>query len=82
MTAELAVTLACVGMIGFYKAGELEARDGGRSHAILWAGLSALASGIVFAVLKGGWILWLLAQAVVFIGIGAMRAWVEYRANR
>ncbi|MDE2271006.1 MAG: hypothetical protein KGJ94_03355 [Xanthomonadaceae bacterium] len=82
MTTELAITLAFVGMTGFYKAGDFEARDGGRSHAILWAGLSALASGISLAVLEGGWLFWLIAQAVLFIGIGAVRAWLEYRANR
>ena len=80
MTIELAIALTFFGMIGFYKAGEYEARDGGKSRAFLWAGLSTLASGVVFAALSGGWLLWFFAQAGVFVGIGAVRAWLEYQS--
>ncbi|TAN03917.1 MAG: hypothetical protein EPN36_10940 [Rhodanobacteraceae bacterium] len=82
MTTELAIALTLVGLVGFYKAGDYEARDGGKSHAILWAGLSTLVSGIVFAVLEGGWLSWLFGQAMLFVGIGAVRVWLEDRANK
>ncbi len=82
MTTELAIALTFVGMIGFYKAGEYEARDGGKSQAFLWAGLSTLASGVAFAAFNGGWLSWLFAQAGVFVGIGAVRAWLEYQSGK
>ncbi|MGH8183082.1 MAG: hypothetical protein ACREPH_05425 [Rhodanobacteraceae bacterium] len=82
LTTELAIALTLVGMVGFYKAGDYEARDGGRSLAIFWAGLSALVSGVVFAALNGGWLSWFFGQAILFVGIGAVRAWLEYRASK
>lgn len=69
-------------MVGFYKAGDYEARDGGKSHAVFWAGLSALVSGVVFAGLGGGWLSWIFGQAILFVGIGAVRAWLEYLASK
>jgi hypothetical protein len=82
MTTELAIALTFVGMIGFYKAGKYEARDGGKPRAALWAGLSTLASGVVFAALNGGWLAWFFAQTGLFLAIGAVRAWLEYQSSK
>lgn len=82
MTTELAIALTFLGMLAFYKAGEYEARDGGKSYAMFWAGLSTLVSGIVFAALNGGWLSWISGQVILFLGIGAMRAWLEYRTSK
>ncbi len=79
---ELELLLFFLGMIGFYRAGEFEARDGGTKHGFLWAGLSALVSGIKYAIIGLGWPSWLLVQAGLFIGIAAARVLIEDRENR
>lgn len=50
---------------------------GGKSHSILWAGLSIALSAVVIHVLGGGWLFVLLAQAGLFVGIGVFRAFRE-----
>ena len=82
MTIEFEILLTLAGMIGFYNAGEIEARDGGKHHGMLWAGLSVLISGVVFVGLGGDWLSWLGAQAGLFVGIGAVRVWLEDRAKK
>lgn len=77
MTIEVAVALAFVGMVGFYRAGDYEAWQGERHNGLLWAALSALVSGIVFGVFGGGWWLWLGAQAGLLVGIAVVRVWWE-----
>jgi hypothetical protein len=79
---ELEILLFFLGMIGFYGAANREARDGGKHHGILWAGLSALVSGVKYAVIGLGWQSWLLAQAGLFVGIAAARVWLEDREKR
>jgi hypothetical protein len=79
---ELELLLFFLGMIGFYRAADFEARDGGTNHGFLWAALSALVSGIKYATLGLGWQSWLLAQAVLFVGIAAARVWLEDRAKK
>ncbi|HJR14671.1 MAG TPA: hypothetical protein VJ833_12320 [Rhodanobacteraceae bacterium] len=81
MTIELEIVLAFVGMVGFYGAGDYEARHGELHHGVLWAGLSVLVSGIVFALFHGGLVLWLSTQVGLLVGIGAFRAWLESRLN-
>lgn len=78
----LALVLTFAGVIGFYSAGEYEARQGDRHHGILWAALSALVSGVVFFVFGGGWLLWLVAQGCLFVGIGVVRMWLEDRSKK
>jgi hypothetical protein len=78
---ELELLLLFLGMIGFYRAAEFEARDGGTHHGVLWAGLSALVSGIKYAIVGLGWQSWLLMQAGLFVGIAVARVWLENREN-
>lgn len=82
MNISLEIILIVAGMVGFYSAGDFDARHGETHHGILWAGLSALASGTVFAVFGGGWISWLVAQLCLFVGIGAVRTWLEDWSNK
>jgi hypothetical protein len=64
--------MCIIGMSVFFNAGKIEARSGAADHSILWASLSLLTS--VLALWAGaGWVFWLLAQAVLFIGIAIMR---------
>jgi len=79
---ELELLLLFLGMIGFYRAAEFETRHGGTHHGFLWAGLSALVSGIKYAIIGLGWPSWLLAQAGLFVGIAAARVLLEDRANK
>lgn len=48
--------------------------DGGKNFSFLWAGLSIAVSALVIRFLDAGWILVLVAQAVLFFAIGAIRA--------
>lgn len=82
MNVELALALSLVAMLGCYKAGDYEAREGGKSLALPWAALSVVASGVVFGVLHDGLLVWLGAQIIIFVGIGAVRAWLAARGDR
>jgi hypothetical protein len=82
MTIEIAIILTIAGISCFYGAAEYEARDGGRHHGILWAGLSSLISVVLLFELGSGLLPWLLAQAGLFVGIGLMRVWLEDWRNR
>jgi hypothetical protein len=79
---ELELLLFFLGMIGFYRAGEFDAHDGGTNHGFLWAGSSALVSGIKYAIMGLGWQSWLLVQAGLFVGIAVVRVLLEDRENR
>ena len=76
----VAVALTLAGMIVFYNAGEWEAGDGSPNHGLLWAVLSLGVSVLALFVAGAGWMLWLLAQAGLFVGIGLVRALLETRA--
>jgi hypothetical protein len=65
--------IAFVCAFTYYGAGQIEARDGGRDHGILWAGLSIAISALVIQMLHGGWVFVLLAQVVFLVGIGFVR---------
>ena len=69
--------LALVCVLVFFGAGRQEARFGGHDHAALWAGLSIALSAVVVLVLHGTWGWLLFAQVMLFIAIGAFRAWRE-----
>lgn len=75
-----AMTLA--GMIVFFNAGEWEARDGSPNHRVLWGSLSLLVSLLVLGVGGFGWLIWLFAQAGLFLGIAAVRVWLEDRQGK
>ena len=81
MPIEIQVILTIAGMSAFFGAGEYEAREGGANHGMLWAGLSLLVSVLTFS-LSLGLIGWLLGQAMLLIGIAAVRVWLEDRANK
>ena len=81
MAIEIEVILTIAGMCAYFGAGEYEARDGGANHRMLWACLSLLASVLTFW-LGSGLVGWLLGQAMLLIGIAAVRVWLEDRANR
>lgn len=75
----IAIALALAGVIGFYRAGEWEARDGSPNRGVLWATLSLLVSVLTLFVAGAGWVLWLCAQAGLFFAIGAVRALLDQR---
>ena len=81
MAIEIAVILTIAGMAAFFGAGEYEARDGGVNHRMLWAGLSLLVSVLALS-LGSGVIGWLLCQAMLLVGIAAVRVWLEDRADK
>ena len=66
--------IAFVCAFTFYGAGKAEARDGGRHSGVLWAGLSIATSALLIQFVGAGWLLVLLGQAGLFVGIGIFRA--------
>lgn len=81
MPIEIEVILTIAGVSAFFGAGEYEARDGGANHRMLWACLSLLVSVLTLS-LGSGLLGWLLGQAMLLIGIAAVRVWLEDRANK
>ena len=69
--------LAGVFAFFFWRAGDYEARQGGRNFGVLWAVISVVVSVIVLVPLQGTWGVLLVAQVLLFFGIGAFRAWRE-----
>jgi len=69
-----AFIVACVIAIAFYKAGHEEAKSTGRNSAWLWTGLSVATSGMVIGVMQAGVWAVLIANVVLFLAIGAVRA--------
>jgi hypothetical protein len=66
--------LAFVCAFVFFGAGRAEAKGGGRDHGLLWSGLSVATSAALIQFLGAGWLLVLLGQAGLFVGIGVIRA--------
>ena len=75
------IALTIAGVIAFFNAGEYEARDGSANHAVLWAAMSLLISVLILFVIGWDWLPWLLAQAGLFVGIAAVRVWLEDRGK-
>lgn len=67
--------LAFVCAFVLYGAGKAEARDGGRNHGWLWAGLSIGTSALLIRFVAGGPLLVIVGQALLFVAIGVFRAW-------
>ena len=66
----------------FYGAGKQDGTiPGGANYSILWAGLSIAVSAFAIHVIGGGWLLVLLAQIGLFVGIGAFRVFWEQRSE-
>ena len=69
-----AFIIACVIAVAFYKAGQEEAKSSGRNHAWLWTGLSVAVSGLVLGIFNGGVAAVLIANVLLFLAIGVIRA--------
>lgn len=66
------VAMCIIGMSLYFNAGKIEARSGAADHSVLWAALSLLTT--ILALWAGdGWLLWLLAQIGLLIGIALVR---------
>lgn len=75
---DTAVILAVVSAITFFAMGKYEAEHGAkRNNGFLWALLSIIASIAVFKGLKGGWLMLLGAQIVIFVAIAVWRVVAE-----
>jgi hypothetical protein len=68
--------MCLIGVLFYFNAGRLEARDGSADHSLLWASLSLLTS-VAAISLGAGWIQWLVAQAGLLIAIAVMRVVLE-----
>lgn len=70
------VAMCIIGMSLFFNAGKIEARSGAADHSVLWASLSLLTT--ILALWAGaGWLLWLLAQIGLLIGIALVRVLLD-----
>ena len=74
----LKLALCIIGMSLYYNAGKIDARNGQADHSILWASLSLLVSSLAFWA-GAGWLLWLLAQIALLIGIALVRVALDMR---
>jgi len=73
------IALTIAGMVLFFNAAEWDAREGAPNHRVLWGTVSLLVSVLVLFVAGLGWLSWLIAQALLFVGIAAVRVWLEER---
>ena len=69
--------LAAVFAFFFWRAGDYEARQGGRNFGVAWAVASVVVSVIMLVPMQATWGALLVAQVLLFFGIGAFRAWRE-----
>jgi len=74
------IAMCLIGVLFYFNAGRLEARDGSADHSWLWAALSLLTS-VVAISLGAGWILWLVAQVALLVLITVMRVVLEKDAR-
>ena len=66
------IAMSVIGMSFYFNAGKMEARSGAADHSVLWASLSLLTS--ILALWAGaGWLLWLITQVGLLIGIALVR---------
>jgi hypothetical protein len=66
------IAMCIIGMSFYFNAGKMDARSGAADHSILWASLSLLTT--ILALWAGaGWLLWLIAQIGLLIGIALVR---------
>jgi hypothetical protein len=66
--------IAIVCAITFFKAGRAEARDTARDNGLIWTGLSIAISALIIQVFGAGWLLVLLGQLGLFVGIAVFRS--------
>ena len=72
LSIELMLALVCA--VTFFRAGRLESVGEAYDYSFLWALMSALLSALVLVALKAPWIVLLLCQIGLFLGIGVYRA--------
>lgn len=66
------IAMCVIGMSFYFNAGKMEARNGAADHSVMWGSLSLLTS--IFALWAGaGWVLWLIAQIGLLLGIALVR---------
>lgn len=70
------IALCIIGMSLFFNAEKIEASGGAADHAVLWAAMSLLTSVLAFWA-GAGWILWLIAQIGLLIGIAGARVLMD-----
>ena len=70
------IALCIIGMSLFFNAGKIEARSGAADHSVLWGALSLLTS-ILALWADAGWILWLVSQVGLLIGIAGARVFMD-----
>ena len=70
------IAMCVIGVLFYFNAGKLEARDGSADHSLLWSALSLLTS-VVAISFGAGWILWVVAQVVLLVVIAVMRVVLE-----
>jgi hypothetical protein len=68
------ILLALVCAFTYYLAGAHEARSTGSNPGPAWALASVVVSALVLVGLRAGWTGVLVAQVVLFLGIGVVRA--------
>jgi len=67
--------LAFVFAFFFFGAGKQNAAiGGGKNFSFLWAGLSIAVSALVIRFFNAGWVLVLVSQCILFVGIGVFRS--------
>ena len=72
LSIELMLALACA--VTFFRAGRFESDGEAYDYIFLWALMSALLSALALVVFKAHWIVLLLCQIGLFLGIGVYRA--------
>lgn len=70
------IAMCIIGMSLYFNAGKMEARSGAADHSVLWASLSLLTS-ILSLWAGAGWVLWLIAQIGLLIGIALVRVLLD-----
>ena len=74
MGISIEVMLALVCAVTFFRAGRMESVGEAYDYGFLWALMSAVVSALVLIGLKTSWLVLLLCQIGLFLGIGVYRA--------
>ncbi|MEG3790608.1 hypothetical protein V1318_10820 [Lysobacter sp. CCNWLW3] len=72
ISIELMLALVCA--VTFFRAGRFESDGEAYDYSFLWALMSALLSALVLVAFKAPWLVLLLCQVALFLGIGVYRA--------
>lgn len=72
MAIELVFAMVCA--VTFFRAGRFESVGEAHDYGFIWALMSVSLSALVLLAFKASWIVLLLCQVGLFIGIGVVRA--------